>query len=359
MDTLKDIIGAQMSGIERDTIGEIMNISMGAAATAVSTLLDRQVNITTPQVAVIEGRDFECKSLEPALGIEIQYVEGLSGSNYMIMRRRDIRAIVDLLLSGETMEESDEALDEIYISAVSEIMNQMMGSSSTALASFFGKGINISTPKTFDPDEIKGKFHLPDSDELIVTVTFSLKVEGLIDSEFITILPVEFTKELVRNALNFGEEPPMETAPQQPQIEMEIHHEPFSERTAEMNQREEQTVRTTPAPRGGRVSVQPLKLQSFDEEVTQSSQEPGANFNLILNVPLDITVEIGRARKPVQEILDIRQGSIVELDKQAGDPVDVIVNGQLFARGDVVVIDDNFGVRITEIVSNRDAIKFR
>ncbi len=362
-----------LSTIESDTIGEILNISMGAAATAVSTLLGRQVSITTPDVAIVKSDELELSSFEPAIGIEIKYVEGLDGSNVMIMRRKDIKAIVMLLIGEVSGDENDE-LDEMELSAISEIMNQMMGSSSTALASFFGKNINISTPEPFDPAQVREKIDQYHSHDSVVSVRFALHVEGILQSDFVTIMPIAFTKELVANVMNFVDVPdqgaveetvapapavqsPASLAPAPAPAPLAPTPAPPSPIPPRNNGGQPKVMGSTAAPQET-VSVQMMKYASFDEE--ENSEMLGNssdNFNLILGVPLDVTVEIGRANLPVKSILDIRQGSLIELDRQAGDPADIMVNGQLIARGDVVVIDDNFGVRITEILSSKDIAK--
>ncbi len=389
-----------LSSIESDTIGEILNISMGSAATAVSTLLGLGVSITTPRVSIVKTGDMELKSFEPAIGIEIKYIEGLNGANYLIMKRRDIRAIVNLLIEGSVPEEDnpEEELDDIQLSAISEIMNQMMGASSTALASFFGKSINISPPDQFDPADIKEIIAKGNHSEYVVSVMFLLEVEGVLNSEFVTIMPIDFTKELVANVMSLmdvsdeapaaapeaenamqmppgnydtiitaptpsfmpgpapaPEPPPIPPLPPMPSS-MPSSMPAYSNNSAPLN--------NSAGPHGQApakqepVRVQKLKLANFDEdedfEAAEGSQD---NFSLILGVPLDVTVEIGKTKLPVKNILEIRQGSIIELDRQAGDPADIIVNGQLIAKGDVVVIDDNFGVRITEIVSQKAITK--
>ena len=317
-----------LSSIEKDTIGEILNISMGAAATTISTLLNRKVIITTPTVSLIKSNELKFKNIEPALGIEIQYVEGLTGSNIMIMKQLDIKTMVNMLMSGDGNIDPDGELDEMHISAIGEIMNQMMGSSCTALASFFGKRINISIPTTFSLEQLQKKIDPLDLGEFIVTVKFDFFVENVINSELITVLPLPFMKELVAKALNLSA-------------------------SMDTNNNEQETPKTPVDSKLHQVSVQPVKLTNFDNDYNQSNNNANQpNFNLLLGVPLEVTVEIGRTKKQVKEILEIRQGSIIELDKQASDPVDIMVNGQLIAKGDVVVIDDNFGVRITEILSN-------
>ncbi|HWQ51030.1 MAG TPA: chemotaxis protein CheC, partial [Terriglobales bacterium] len=190
----------QLNSLERDTIGEILNISMGAAATAISTMLDLKVEITTPVVTLMAAGEFECKSLEPAIGTEIEYIEGLSGSNIMVMKQRDIRAIVNVLLGEDSDLDSLEPLDEMHLSAAGEIMNQMMGASSTALTNFLEKRINISTPTQFDVSQVGQKIGRT-PDECIVAVRFLLKIDSLLSSEFVTVMPIDFTKELVASAL--------------------------------------------------------------------------------------------------------------------------------------------------------------
>jgi len=370
-----DNMALSLSGMEIDTIGEILNISMGSAATALSTMLGRKVNITTPDVTVIKSSELRLHNLEPAIGIEIEYIMGLSGNNLLVMRSRDIKAIVNLLLDGMGEGDDSDKLDEIHISAVSEIMNQMMGSSSTALSSFLGKRIDISTPKQFDI-ETKLQELSNYSDENIVSVMFSLEVEGLLNSEFLTMMPIEFTKNLVKSALSFAD---IEEVREAGAVKAEPHYPPApvkqavkedevkraEAKKAEANrekankekanrEKECQLKNTYESPKAAPVSVTPLKFQVFEDENANEEEEAQQdNFNLILGVPLDVSVEIGRTKMSVKNILDVRPNSIVELDKQAGDPVDVIVNGQLIAKGDVVVIDDNFGVRIVEILNKK------
>ncbi|MGI5891291.1 MAG: flagellar motor switch phosphatase FliY [Bacillota bacterium] len=371
-----------LSSIESDTIGEILNISMGSAATAVSTLLNQRVTITTPRVSIVKSTELEISNFEPAIGIEIKYIEGLNGSNFMVMKRRDIRTIVNLLINGEVGDGTESELDEIQISAISEIMNQMMGASSTALASFFGKKINISTPEQFEPNNIKQIIEKGNHHEYVVSVMFVLQVEGILDSEFVTLMPIDFTKELVANVMNFIDDISQnDNLPTEPSSTQELPPPPSSSSqiTATMEPASpqsppEQSLEHAATPgidvnRPGNynssraaaqqpVSVQMFKPTNFDEEKEPESPDDNQdNFNLIMGVPLEVSVEIGKTRLPVKNILEIRHGSIIELDRQAGDPADIIINGQLIAKGDIVVIDDNFGIRITEILSRKDIAK--
>lgn len=363
----RDALG--LNTVEIDTIGEILNISMGAAATAISLVLNRQVVITTPTVRVIPTSQFEFARLEPAIGIEIQYVEGLHGSNVMIMSAKDARAIVGLLLadSGGAPEDGAE-MDEIQSSALGEIMNQMMGASSTALATFLNRSINISPPTSFSMEESAERFAWMREQQFIVTVGFRFVVENLLDSEFITVMPVEFTKDLVKNAMSMDEGEPEEPAAadaqggeddsgvvghrqvRNPVFEADYQAEPPKKRAPA--RAPSPASETPPAPRAPRRSVDVTPLQFGSLDGGGGNEQDQVNLDLVMDIDLNVVVEIGRVKKLVKEIVALRQGSIIELDKQAGEPVDIMVNGKLIARGDVVVIDDNFGVRITEIVGS-------
>ena len=413
--------------MEIDAIGEMMNISLGSSATAVSNMLDHRVDITTPKVSVVDVKDFTIGKLEPAMGVEIKYVEGLEGSNIMLLRKSDIKVIVDILMGSETPDEEFE-LNELTVSAVCEVMNQMMGAAATALSDFLGYPVNISTPTPFelkDLDEFK-KNHLPQGADQVVVVRFSLKIENALESEFMNVMSVSLAKELLRG-LGLGDEDEEEAPPapapgpapapasdedsgsgggkQLSQAEIEAlmaanmgggdaapapapapapaaQPQPQAQPAAAAMPQQPTMAAPTPEgmPAGGYmgypppmyypnypypygyppqaapaqpepkvINTKPVSLQEMDP-VSALGKEQAQNLDLIMGVPLQVTVEIGRTQRKVQEILEFSKGSLLVLDKLAGDQVDLFVNGKCIAKGDVVVIDDNFGVRITEIV---------
>ena len=454
-----------------DAIGEAMNISLGSSATAVSNMLDHRVDITTPTVTVVDVKDFSLGNLEPAIGVEIKYVEGLEGSNIMLLKRSDIKVIVDILMGMETPDEEFE-LNELTISCVCEVMNQMMGSAATAMSDFLGFRVDISTPQSFELDNLEQfkQEHLPTGADQIVVVRFFLKIENALESEFMNVMSVALAKELIKSLgledeISVGEAdaapaaqpapapapepvsgggdqkmsqediermlagmngtsepaPAPESAPSgggqkmsQEEIERMLSGmgggaEPApapapapspapaaqaapqpvpapvqSGPAAQMGQpgqmppypvpgpdgmmqggymgyppmyyppypypypaQQEQAQRAAPEPKV--ISTKPVAMEEMDA-ADRLSKEQAQNLDLIMEVPLQVTVEIGRARRKVQDILEFAKGSLVVLDKLAGDQVDLFVNGKCIARGEVVVIEDNFGVRITEIV---------
>ena len=470
--------------MEIDAIGEIMNISLGSSATAVSNLLDHRVDITTPTVRIVNAEDFSLGELNPAIGVEIRYVAGLDGSNIMLLKMSDVKLIVDLLMGMETPEEEFE-LNDLTLSAVCEVMNQMMGSSSTALSDFLGRVVNISTPVTFDGDDVEKMRaeHFPVQTGPIVVVSFALSIEGSMSSEFMNVMSVELAKELVSGfGLGEGED---SSGVLEAEIEDDSGGRPMSQAEIEammagaaspapapapapsggggtMSQAEIEAMMAsmaggaapapapapTPAPSGGggtmsqaeieammanmaggaaaptptpapapaaapaqfpqaaapaygmppgwmemqqqmqqqmQMQMQQMQQQmaAMQQQALQAQQaaaaaaargpdpkviqtkapsmpaladgttlttEESQNLDLIMGVSLEIAVEIGRTRRKVQDILALSKGSLVVLDKLAGDQVDVFVNGKCIAHGDVVVIDDNFGIRISEIV---------
>ncbi len=425
--------------MEIDAIGEIMNISLGASATAVSTMLGTAVNITTPIVRVLNRAEFEFRKLEPAVGVEIAYVKGLEGKNIMMFSRNDVRIIVGMLMMEEIPEEEFE-MDEMNRSAICEVMNQMMGSSATALSEFLGTTVDISTPVSFEvEDETSFKDNYFPEDETRVVVRFSLEIEGKLQSEFMNIMSTELAKRLLEPYADvFGasadtpepeqsapvqEEPqPVQPEPQpapvqeEPQpVQPEPQPAPIQAEPQPAPVPQPVPVQAEPQPAPVQPAVQPVPQQpvyqtapvqpvyqaapdpmmlqllnqmqqsqmqmmemmnSMKAKETQRSSEPSlihpmnsqrlqdegeggveekTNQEMLMKVPLEISVEIGRTKKLVKDILEFTQGSLVVLDKMAGEQADLYVNGQCIAKGDIVVVEDNFGIRITEIVA-RDLI---
>lgn len=364
---------AKFTDMEIDTIGEILNISMGSAATAVSTLLNKKVYITTPKVEVVDSSEYGFTSLTPAIGVEINYIEGLTGINVMILKETDVQKIIAIMLQTEYSPDEDFVMDELSESAICECMNQMMGSSSTALAQFLSRTINISTPTAFkietDVDFGDRYFKV---DEPIVTVKFNLTVEDVIDSEFASVIPVEFARELLDSLFasqNAGNLSPGATVPEQkPSNEPAIQAPPTERSPVEppvkQNPPAQQQIRQNVqqfAKQQQQVApdynVTPSAFQGFNEEPMSIGVEKPENLKLIMSVPLKITVELGHSKKSIKDILEFTSGSIIELNRQAGMPVDILVNGQTIAKGDVVVVEEYYGVRITEILNPNEIMK--
>lgn len=411
--------------MEIDALGEMMNISLGASATAMSTLLGSTVHITTPKVKILTRDQFEFKKLEPAVGVEIAYVEGLEGSNIMMFSRNDVRIIVGTLLGEEVPDDKFE-LDEINRSAICEVMNQMMGASATALSEFLKFTVNISTPVSFeitDAESFKNKY-FPEAIPMVV-ISFTLEIEGKLKSEFLNIMPEKLAKRLLEpfeisleeaaevqtenkeSGSKAAEEtaekvieeaaekektqpdpepaptPQPEPAPQPapvPQPASTPQPAPTSQPvysqipagiSADMNpailqllnQMQQSQVQMMQLMQDMEKREQEGKKESREPALIRPANAPGlessgsengeesANQEMLMKVPLEISVEIGRTKKLVKDILEFTQGSLVVLDKMAGEQADLYVNGQCVARGDIVVVEDNFGIRITDIVT--------
>jgi len=346
----KNTVSAQKSNVEltameTDALGESVNISMGAAAKTLSTILNTKVLITTPKVTVTSSEEFEYKSLFPAVGVQIKYIEGLSGLNFFVMKQDDVKKIVNIMM-GNTGEDTDSEFTEIHTSAVSEIMNQMMGASSTSLATFFNRKINISTPEcVLINKDADAKSVLSLSGEIVV-IRLKLTIGDIIDSELVSVMPIKFAKEIADNLINV--QLPMQTknvVETEPETLKPVINQQNEQANAQTHNNNQGVIKT------GQQETNFSPVQFANINANNENGSALSNFNVIMDVPLEVTVQIGRASKHVKEIIEFTQGSIIELEKQAGDPVDIMVNGELIARGDVVVIDDNFGVRITEIIN--------
>lgn len=332
----------QLAPEEIDALGEIGNISMGTAATTLSTLIGKKVIITTPEVTITTIGELAKQYPIPFIAAEVQYTEGLEGTNILIMQERDVKIITDLMMGGDGTNIEGEITD-LHLSAIGEVMNQMMGSACTSLSTMFSKSILISPPNTFVMDFTSDfPYTLFKSDEPIVRINFKMVVEGLIDSYIMQLLPIDFAKELLSNLLGGYDQ---QTAKQQ---SSDTSLAQGLSQTVQSSKNEHEYTGFSDTPKAKPINVQPVSFQPLEEKTASEGKN---NLDLILDVPLQVSVELGRTRKLIKEILELSVGSVIELDKMAGEPVDVLVNGKVIAKGEVVVIDDSFGVRITDIIS--------
>lgn len=333
--------------MEKDALGEIGNISFGSSATALSALLNQKVDITTPFVSLVYKEELTDEFPNPHVAVQVQYTEGFSGTNLLVIKHEDAAVISDLMLGG-TGENPTEIMDEIKLSAVQEAMNQMMGSAATSMSTVFQKKIDISPPSLDILNIQKGEgTELIPQDDVFVKVSFNLKVGTLIDSNIMQLLSISFAKSLVEELLV----PSAEDTAASIEKESDLNEKQTEPPAAEYIQHEE-TQQEEP----GHVSVdvQPASFAEFEH--VSSPQGDSRNLDMLLDIPLQVTVELGRTKRTVQEILALSSGAIIELDKLAGEPVDILINSKLIAKGEVVVIDENFGVRVTDIISQRDRI---
>ena len=449
-----ELTNASLNSLEIDTIGEILNISMGSAATAISQLLDKQVIISTPTVELREFNAMDYVALEPAMLVKISYVEGLTGSNVMIFRQQDMQVILNLMMGNTDAPTEEFVFDELSMSAACELMNQMMGASATALSEFLSRVVNISTPEARTVGSDNGDYAeavgVREGDE-IVAVSFRLNIDGVMDSSFASIFDCALVKDIVGQvigdqdmsafeqssanaaasaaqtpapmpAMPAAPQPPvqeamsvapqmptppapaapiqtpvapmpaapqppvqeaMPAAPQMPQMPQQPAMPPYPQPPMPGMDPQQQAYAAygyppyygypgyapyPPYPQQPPVQPQQdaankpavnFQNPQFPQFNVQNSASPNSNGNmdLLMGVSLDVSVEIGKTKRKIKDIIEFGQGSVIELNKQAGAPVDIVVNGRLLARGDVVVIDDNFGVRITEILGTKELME--
>ena len=361
--------GGELSEQEIDTIGEVANISMGSAATTLFSLVNQKVEISTPVVSETNWQELAAGYDDSCVVVRIGYTKGIDGSNVLVLKENDVKVITDLMMGGDGTN-TDGEISDLHLSAISEAMNQMMGASATSLSSMLNKMVDISPPTaqltdlaTIDGGEIdeflKGNF---------VRIAFKMEIGTLVDSEMMQLYPISLAKEMCGSVLNNMESdsnstvddgvaeaapaaapepaPAPAPAPQAaPQMQAPPQMDPSMMQGQPMQGQPMMPYMYAPGPQ---VNVQPAQFTPFGPGfAAQFAQE---NIDLILDVPLEVTVELGRTNKTIQDILDFAPGTIIELNKIAGEPIDVLVNGKYVAKGEVVVIEESFGVRITEII---------
>ncbi|MGE7841834.1 flagellar motor switch phosphatase FliY [Lysinibacillus sp. NPDC093712] len=363
-----------LDSFAQDALGEVGNISFGSSATALSALLGQKVDITTPSISMINRNKLEEEFPHPYVAVQVEYTIGLTGMNLLVIKQSDAAIIADLMLGGDGLNPKPD-LGEIQLSAVQEAMNQMMGSAATSMSTVFNKKVDISPP-TIDLMNIsqnEGRDNIPE-DDLLVKVSFRLRIGNLIDSNLMQLLPLKFSQNIVKSLLGETEameepvaatmapEAPIAPPPVQhtaPPAQQPVYQQPAAPVQQPMYQeqqpmyQEQQQIHTQQRPVQP-VNVQQAQFASFDPNVI--SQSEARNLNMLLDIPLQVTVELGRTKRSVKEILELASGSIIELDKLAGEPVDILVNSRLIAKGEVVVIDENFGVRITDVLSQAERL---
>lgn len=366
---------------EKDAIGEISNICMGTAATTLYSLVNQKVVITTPVVKINNWENLTSNYEKPCVFINIFYREGIDGNNVLILKEDDVKIITDLMMGGDGLNPAAE-LSELHFSAICEAMNQMMGSAATSLSSMLNRKIDISPPEA-DLVDMAGDIDTSKVDAFLandfVQVTFRMTIGDLVDSTIMQLYPIDFAKELygifsADEGSGATAEAPQQAAPTpsaptpppqpqpapaQPQMQMQMQGIPQQA----MAQQPMMGMPMMGAPMSGApmmgvpmmpqqdVNVQSVQFQAFNPIVNPALQQE--NIDLIMDVPLEVSVVLGRTRKSIKEILEFSPGTIIELDKLAGEAIDVMVNQKLVAKGEVVVIEESFGIRITEIIKEK------
>lgn len=377
-----------LTDVEKDAIGEVANISMGTSATTLYSLVNRKVNITTPVVEMTTWEEVMTNYEKPCVFIQIKYTVGLNGTNILVLKEHDVKVITDLMMGGDGTNVDGE-ISELHLSAISEAMNQMMGSSATSLSSMLGKTIDISPPEaslvdlqTKEPSELS-----PFLEEKFVKISFKMQIEDLVDSTLMQLYPLDFAKSIYKTFMEqqmggtVEETPTPPPAPQAaaptpapapapqpvptpqpaPQMQMGMPQGmPMNQMSGQMGMPPTGMPMNNGMPMNGgmpqygapygmpNVNIQPAQFQSFAPANTEMVS--AESIGLIKDVPLEVTVELGRTTKSISDILEFAPGTIIELDKIAGEPIDVLVNGKFVAKGEVVVIEESFGVRIMEII---------
>ena len=361
---------------ERDAVGEISNISMGTSATTLFSLVNQKVNISTPVVSIAKWNDLVNSYGRPCVFIQISYKEGLDGKNILILKENDVKIIADLMMGGDGTHVDDE-LTELHLSAISEAMNQMMGSASTSLSQMLEMKIDISPPAASRidlNDMVSGEQIAEFLKDQFVRVSFRMEIGNLIDSELMQLYPIDFAKSLYRKFIGDSsadatpapapaqsapapapvpQPAPMPIPTPQPAPVPQQAMDPMQAMNTYgqmpyMGMPQAQPMPYTMMPPVQDVNVAPVQFQPF--QAMQSPLLQTENIDLLLDVPLEVTVELGRTSKSIREILDFAPGTIVELNRLAGEPVDVLVNGKFVAKGEVVVIEEAFGIRVTEVI---------
>ncbi|WP_325228016.1 flagellar motor switch phosphatase FliY [Schnuerera sp.] len=341
-----------ITDIEKDTLGEIGNISMGTAATTLSTLLNKKVTITTPRVEVTTAGELSYEHPIPFVAVDVRYKDGLEGSNILMINLDDVKIITDIMMGKDEIDTNRE-LTEIDLSAISEVMNQMMGSSATSLSEIFSKRIDIEPPKSYEItfSEGRNKLEVLKTSAPIIKVSFKMVVEDLIDSEIMQLIPLDFGQQMVENLIDSSSSETKENKENKENIVEDTPPEKILNEKVQtkINQKTSKADKEFEKKKKEHVIIKKPEFETFDTTDDVSYNE---SIDLVGDIPIELTAELGRTIKKISEILEYGPGTVLELDKLVGEPLDIYANGKFIAKGEVVVIDDNFGIRITDVSNN-------
>ncbi|MEH7356551.1 flagellar motor switch phosphatase FliY [Neobacillus drentensis] len=337
-----------LNSMEKDALGEIGNISLGSSTTALSTLLNQRVEITTPTMSVIERDRMEETIQERNVAVHVDYTKGIRGKNLLMIKEKDAQIIADLMMGGDGTNLAVD-LSELHLSAVQEAMNQMMGSAATSMSTIFKQKVDISPPSIdvlgFPPKKLEQL-----EEDIIIEVSFRLKVGSLIDSNMIQLIPLSFGKEMIQKILS----------PNEAEASLALEKEVVTTSVGSSSQLstnindDRRVASQTMTSTSTNAKVQKVEYAAISE--TPSASAGARNIDMLFDIPLGITVELGRTKMQIRKILELGPGAVIQLDKLAGEPVDILANHKLIAKGEVVVIEENFGVRITDIINPIDRL---
>lgn len=315
LDALLKSFSESLPEEDKKMIEAIATLILDPASSALGMIVGRETRIKPAQITQTSLKDFVTKSKEKIVLADVKLSDALQMNLSIAMPASLVLKIADLMMGGSG-EPADQNVDEIKLSALTEALNQMLGASITLLAEKAKGKVSLGKLEVKLVDDLEKISTLFNPTELLVCVECQVEMENASSSNLWLFAQLTAIKA--------------------------VHEKLFPKKKEEE-----------------KVKVQPAKFEEFSPAETQIPPQPSEiqqKLELLFDVPLKVVVELGRARMTLKQVMDLTIGSLIELDKLTGEPVDVLVNGKLIARGEVVVIDENFGVRITEIVSPKQRL---
>ncbi len=345
-----------MSAYNIDVLREFGERFLGPSGASMAMLLGQdRVDVSCVDAKAASWAEF--KMTLPAFVAIVQtgFEQSIKGPVLIIVKPHDVAVFASMVMGGDGKSGVATELSDMEFHAFGEVMGQVLAASATSATQLLGKKLGLTAPQVSQVD--LNQFALPaEYAAQGVVFTYSLVVGDILNTEFYCLI-TENEAQALQNSLSPAEEKKEEvmgesssaTEQQEPSLADLLG-------AVEGSSTPSETTASAPA-KQKEVSVQPVQFSSFEAGGGASAPTAmPANIELVLDVPLQVTVELGRAKKTVKEILELSTGSIVELDKMDGEPVDILANGKLFAKGEVVVIGETFGVRVVEIVSPQERL---
>ncbi len=351
--------GDDLSEGEKQSFLSVVNTITDAQSATLTGMMGKSVEISPPSVEIVDGDSVAVAFGDSFVRVKASFNEGVNGYHSYLFTTDTSKAIAALLTGLDQVD-----LDDAALSAISEAVNTVSGSAVTA----FGDKINTTIMTEPSSAELLDSSSSDIPSGKVLKLNFPITIEGYPQAVFNELFDISVVKAIIEQS--------------QPQGKAQAGSgmddmfagmgggQPSSPARQQSTQASGGMGGMMPqgggfgGQQGGMGAAMGGQKQNFVniQNVQYPSLTPGhmggeqGNISLLMDVNMEMTVELGRTKKPIREILSMGEGTIIELDKLAGEPVDILVNHKLIANGEVVVIDENFGVRVTKIVSNAAGI---
>ncbi|WP_226654423.1 flagellar motor switch phosphatase FliY [Pseudalkalibacillus hwajinpoensis] len=329
--------------VEKEALSELFSVAIGSLTTTLSSVFMQDVFVSNVAMQILPEDRFQQEMSLPYVEAAIRYEGAAAGETIMMVNPPDAQDMADIWQVAKG-DDGDESVDKSLTAVMTGMMDSIHKGLSMASGSYFsGSFTNLQVVSESSNSVLVEKGTEP----IYVDITFELSIGSIVQTVVHHVVPATVAKQISELIVSAEDLQAAEQQETQKAKEQEAELQQLNEPEQVKEEQEPGTFASRvkePEP-----NIQNVQFTNFSQEDHPYGEQ--RNLNMLLDIPLQVTVELGRTKRIVKDILELSHGSILELDKLAGEPVDILINSKLIAKGEVVVIDENFGVRVTDILS--------